>query len=184
MAHSNTDIWQNDSSLTAVDRRVVISDGTQPHEVTLHIPPDRLVMHLESFDVIKLQQAAVPIDAGEATPHFVWATAWQAEGETLLTVRTADGKLPVLQAMPAAATEAAGGGEDLNFSSFLARAHLPLSTAVVAKGDSAIGFVVACSKGRNAAFYPLVLLETDEVETYRAGGGSTGDLIQLLPFQS
>lgn len=171
------------ASYDVITRRILFSFGKKLGEIVVSIAPDQPVPDLSTLSETVLHAAIVEADTCTAhqtiTPQLVFAAVTNPhQGNTPVVSTASHRELPIWQLV----YKMDHTIDDMSFHSAMKRAHAAMPTAAVAAGDNAVGFLV---RNEVLNFYPLLALTIPEdIESYKAGEGSTNDVIPLLPFQS
>ncbi len=162
-----------------VSRRVIFGFGGTRGELVVAVTPDRPVPDVGNISERMMLEATVP--ASEARhgqtvhPQFVFGNVVETDG-TFVVYGPDHRAIPVLRF-----TAEEAGSETLDYAERLEQTRAALPPAPVRPNEGVIGFLVRTDV---LHFYPLVQVPEDEHEHFLGGDGSTGDLIQALPYQA
>lgn len=179
--HTEDTFWSASPGFLVVTRRVAFPFAKKRGELTISIPPEQPVRDVARLGGASLKEAVAP--SVSLKPHAIvevmltYADVRKGpDGE--LVVTTGEGRdVPVTQIPGTQPVKSAYDIETL-----MARAKVALSTAVLAEGDHAVGFLYKTDVLR---FYPLLSINLpEEIESYHDGEANSDDVIPLLPFQS
>ena len=183
MSHTLDTFWDDLSAARSVERRILWQFDQRFGEFTISIAPEKAIPDIAVMTDATLKPAvldAKKLKSGSTVaPPLVFATIVKPQHGENAVVRTGNGReLTVVQIIPRAHKEKV----DLSIQAQMKRAHMPMPTAAVTIGDSAVGFLIRTDV---VHFYPLVAVGLpEEIESYRLGEGTGADLMGALPFQS